>query len=91
MTGHGLALTLGDDLSLLQHVQVLLGGRLACSNLSCDLLDAGPAVAFASGTAYEIGIGCELNRRQSKIKDIIGEARKKYGGGEIVSERNQTA
>ena len=91
MTGHSLALALGDDLSSLQHIQVLLCGCLAGANLSCDLLDAGPAIAFASGTAYEIGIGCELNGCQSKVKDIVGEARKKYGGGEIVSERNQTA
>jgi hypothetical protein len=72
MAGHGPALTLGNDLSLLQHIQVLLGGCLACSNLSRNLLDAGPAVAFASGTAYEIGIGCELNGCQSKVKDIVG-------------------
>ena len=74
MTGHCLALTLGDEMPSLQYIQVLLGSRLACTNLPCDLLDAGPAIAFASGTAYEIGIGCELDWCQSKIKDIVGEA-----------------
>ena len=79
MTGHCLTLALGDDLSLLQHIHVLLGGRLACSNLSRNLLDAGPAIAFASGTAYEICIGYELDRCQSKVKDIVGEAEEIIG------------
>ena len=84
-------LALTNQVPPFQDFEMVLDGRHTEPGLAGNGLQTGPAIAFASGTAYEIGMGYELDWRQSKIKAIIGEARKTYGGGEIVSERNRTA